>query len=1036
LLNNSCFIAGNNALTTAIMKKRIDCFRALLLGLLLISFQLVNAQVTNQKTSTLQGSTEGKLISGKIVSSKDNIPLGNVSVRLTKSKTGTISADDGSFTLRVKAGESITFSRVDLISTTVSVYDAQITIVKMQESENNLSEVLVLAYSNQKRSSFTGSVSTVKNAVIESAPNASVQESIQGNVAGVQSTNGSGQPGSVPNIRIRGIGSINASATPLYVIDGIPVVSGDISGLNSNTIAGLNANDVQSMTILKDASATSLYGSRAANGVVLITTKSGKAGKAKINFTYQNGTNNNTIREEQKTLNTDQYIQYYREGWVNAGNPASSYDSLLNANSINRTINTDWFDQVLRQGKYSQYNLNASGGTDKTTYFISGSYYNSDAPTKGVDYDKATYRVNINTELTKKLTIRGGFSGSFQRSSNFLGGAFFGNPIRAMYRLAPWLPVYKSDGQTYELGYNSGYNPVAVIETTNRNAKTYNISANSAVKYKIIKGLTFEGTYALDFNHAFRSIYNDPRVGNAIIAVGGTVSNYTQDITNWVSTNIVRYKKDFGDNHKLEVFGGYEAQSRSDVDIDISVNGIAPGTTTPAGGSSPTLTTGTATANTLASKFFNANYEYKDLYFLSGSVREDASSRFAKNFRSAIFWSIGGGWNISNEKFFNIKWVNELKLRASYGLTGNQGIDNFESQGLYGAGSDYNLQSGLATTQLANDNLTWEKNIPLNIGLDFSLVKGRVSGTFEWYTRKSSELLISQSIPSVNGVTSITVNSGAMKNTGIELSISSVNILPSRADGFKWVTDFNITTNRNAITEIDPAYVGNANYSRALGNDFYRHFQRGYAGVNPANGEATWFRSNGKDSTTNAFTTALPRLEYGSALPQFYGGLTNSFSYKNFKFSFQLYVFWGNSIYDDYGYLQKTDANLGFSDQSNGLSRYEYARRWTKPGDVTDVPKPVFLGTQSSSGSFESSRFLYDGSYIRLRDISLSYNLPKSVLDKVKLNNARFYLRAQNLFTYTRDQRFNTDPEVSIDGTMSQRPPIFNTILFGIDLNF
>ena len=1018
------------------MKKQIDCLRAFFLGLLLISFQFVPAQVTNQKIANQQGSTVGKLISGKVVTAKDNLPLGNVSVKLSKSKTGTISAEDGSFSLSVKLGESIILSRVDLISTTVAVFDPQMTIVKMQESENNLSDVVVTAYSTQKRSSVTGAVGTVKAAVIESAPNASVQESIQGNIAGVQSTNGSGQPGAVPNIRIRGIGSINASATPLYVIDGIPVVSGDVSGLNSNTISGLNANDIQSMNILKDASATSLYGSRAANGVVLITTKAGKAGKAKINFTFQNGTNNNTIKDEQKTLNSEQYLQYYKEGWVNAGNNVNSYDSLLNANSISKTTNTDWFDQVLRQGKYSQYNLNASGGSDKSTYYISGSYYHSDAPTKGIDYDKATYRMNINTELTKKLTIKGGFSGSFQRTSNFLGGSFFANPIRAMYRLAPWLPVYKSDGVTYDLSYNNGNNPVAVIETTKRNAKTYNISANTAITYKIVKGLTFEGTYALDFNHAFTSLYYDPRVGNSTVAVGGTIENYTQDITNWVSTNILRYKKNFGDNHKMELFAGYEAQSRGDVDINIAINGIAPGTNTAAGGSSPTLTTGTGTANTLVSKFLNGNYAFKDLYYVSGSIREDVSSRFAKNFRSAVFWSIGGGWNISNERFFNLSWVNELKLRASYGYTGNQGIDNFESQGLYTAGSDYNLQSGLTRSQLANDNLTWEKNKPFNIGLDFSVLKGRLTGSVDWYSRNTSQLLISQSIPSLNGVGNITVNSGAMNNKGIELTLSSVNIVPKTVNGFKWVTDFNITTNKNTITEIDSAYVGNGNYIRKVGNDFYTHFQRGYAGVNPANGEALWYRSDLKDSTTNVFTTALPRIASGSALPQFYGGLTNSFSYKNFKLSFQIYVFWGNTIYDSFGYLQKTDANLGFSDQSNGLSRYEYARRWTKPGDITDVPKPVFLGTQSSSGSYESSRFLYDGSYIRLRDVTLSYNLPTSLIQKYKLNNVRLYLRGQNLYTYVKDKRFNTDPEVTIDGTMAQRPPIYNTFLFGIDLNF
>ena len=250
-----------------------------------------------------------------------------------------------------------------------------------------------------------------------------------------------------------------------------------------------------------------------------------------------------------------------------------------------------------------------------------------------------------------------------------------------MYRLAPWLPIYKSDGTSYELGYNNGYNPVAVIETTKRKAKTYNISGNASLNYKIVKGLTFEGSYAIDFNHAFTSTQYDPNVGNAVIAVGGTIENYTQDITNWVTTNILRYKLDITPDHKLEAFAGYEAQSRSDADISISVNGIAPGTVTAAGGSSPTLTTGSGTANRLVSKFLNANYSYKDLYFLSGSIREDASSRFAKNFRKATFWSIGAGWNISNERFFNVEWLNELKLRGSYGYTGNQGIDNFESFG-------------------------------------------------------------------------------------------------------------------------------------------------------------------------------------------------------------------------------------------------------------------------------------------------------------------------------------------------------------------
>lgn len=977
-------------------------------------------------------------ISGKVLSAKDNAPLENVTVRPSGTRQGTSTKSDGSFKIEIAKGQSLEFSSVNMISKTIKNINESSSnlMIVLEEADNNLSEVMVVAYGTQKRSSITGSAATVKPAVLENSPNTSVQESLQGNIAGLQSQNGSGQPGGVPNIRIRGIGSISAGAAPLYVIDGIPVVSGDISGGNSNTIAGLNPNDIQTLTVLKDASATSLYGSRAANGVVLITTKNGKPGKAKINITVQQGMTNNTLRDEQKTLNTDEYLQYYKEGWINAGRNPASYDSALLANGINRSINTDWFDAVMRQGKFSQYNLSASGGNDKSTFYMSGSYYTAEAPIKSINYDRATYRVNASAELTTRWSVKGGISGNYQRSSDFAGGSFFENPTRAMYRLAPWLPIYKSDGVTWELGYNSGYNPVAVLETTKRVARTYNIGANASTKYKLMKGFTYEGSFALDFNHAFRTINNDPRVGNAYVAVGGSVQNFSQDIINWNITNIIRYKNEFGRGHEIEAFGGYEAQSRSDMDMSIRVNGVTPGTSTPAGGSQIETATGTATMNTLVSQFINANYGYQDKYFLTGSIRQDASSRFAKNFQSATFWSIGFGWNISNESFLKSKWISELKLRGSYGYTGNQGIDNFVSQGLYTAGSDYNQASGITLSQLANDNLTWEKNSPLDFGIDFSLFKGRLSGNIDWYSRVSSNLLMEQSIPSLNGVTSMTINNGAMKNSGVEVAISTVNIVPQKQKGFKWVTDINFTTNKNEITKIDPLFSNNGDYFRRIGYDYYTHYQRAYAGVNPANGEALWYTSDAKDSTTNVWSTALPRVVSGSALPKFFGGMTNSLSLGDFKLGFQLYVFWGNRIYDANGYLQKTDANLGFTDQSNGLSKYEYRRRWTKPGDITDVPKPVFLGTQSSAGSYESTRFNYDGSYIRLRDVSLTYTVPKQYLAKSKISSMRVYVRGQNLFTYVKDKRFNTDPETDISGTLNQNPPIYSTLLFGLDISF
>jgi hypothetical protein len=278
----------------------------------------------------------------------------------------------------------------------------------------------------------------------------------------------------------------------------------------------------------------------------------------------------------------------------------------------------------------------------------------------------------------------------------------------------------------------------------------------------------------------------------------------------------------------------------------------------------------------------------------------------------------------------------------------------------------------------------------------------------------------------------VTVNNGAMKNTGIEATVSMVLISPTKARGFKWTTDMNITSFRNEITQIDSNFSNNANYLRRVGTSYYTHFQRGYAGVNPLNGEALWYTSADKEQTTNNFNSAV-RIRYGSALPRFYGGMSHTFAYMNFRLSMHWFINWGNFIYDDYGYLQKTDANLGFSDQSNGMSRYDYARRWTTPGQITNVPKPVFLGSQSSAASYESTRFLYDGSYIRLRDMQLSYSIPKKWLAKYKLNTARAYVRGQNLYTWVKDKGYNTDPEAGIDGVLSQKPPVFNTILFGID---
>jgi TonB-linked SusC/RagA family outer membrane protein len=981
------------------------------------------------------------IVNGKVFNSRNKVPLENITVKIVNQKKEVMTQKDGSFSLTARKGQSLVFTSINMITKYIKIENSIINLeVMMDENEVNLSEVVVVAYSTVKKSSFTGSATTINNTVIENRPTASFQESLQGNVAGVQSSNGSGNPGAVPDIRIRGIGSINASSAPLYIIDGVPVVTSDVAGSGqSNPLAGINANDIQTLTVLKDASATSLYGSRAANGVILITTKKGGAGKAKISFSMHQGFNNPTLKENYKPLNTPEYIQYYKEAWINSGGNANNYDSLLLSKGVDKNINTDWFGLTFRQGRYNQYNLNVSGGSEKTTYFISTNLYKAQGSIKTEDFDKASYRVKVNSQITDRWTVRAGISGNFQKSSDFSENTTAANPVRNFYRLVPWISPYLSDGVTWNMGFNTGYNPIGVFETIKKQNKMYNVSANGYSEFKILKGLTFESTFGVDFNHGFRTVAHDPRVGNTYIARGGQIEDYSNDISNIIATNILRYKTTFKEKNSFEVFVGYEAQARDDRDLTVIVNNITPGITTPAGGSVLRSGTGSGTSNAMVGKFINTNYSFDDRYFLTGSVRQDISSKFALNYQSAIFWSVGGGWNISNEKFFKFSWIDELRVRGSYGYTGNNsGFGNFQSQGLYSSGSDYNSNSGITLSQLANNNLTWEKNNPFNIGMDFNIFKGRFSGTLDWYNRTTSNLILDQTIPSSNGVTSMTVNSGAMNNRGIELALSSVILAPKSKGGLKWVMDLNYTRNKNKVVSIDPLFTNSPDYFRPVGYDYYTRFYPSYAGVNPLNGEALWHSNRARDSTTNKYSPSLPRFISGSASPKFYGGLNNSFNYRNFGIKVQVYAYWGNQIYDELGAIYRSDANTGLIDLSNGITKYEYAKRWTTPGQVTDVPKPVYLGTQSGGSSFESSRFLYDGSYIRLRDVSLSYTLNTDDLakSKLKINRAKFYVMGQNLYTYIKDKRLYADPEVGINGNLSGRPPVFSTLVFGLDINF
>ena len=979
-----------------------------------------------------------KIVTGKVTNASNGNPLVAVTVKVKGGKGRTSTKEDGTFSLAVPEGATLEFESVGFEPTSIKTDGKEILHVTLKELSADLSDVVVVAYGSQKKSSYTGAVSVVKSEAIDDQPHTSFEESLQGNVTGVFAANSSGQPGSAPSIRIRGVGSIVASSAPLYVVDGIPLISGDISnGLNSNAIAAINPNDIQSLAILKDAAATALYGSRGANGVIVVTTKKGKSlPKTLLSGRMQAGIDFYSLRgSKDRSLTTSQMIQYLREGWAN--NPTyngESFDSALAQTNVDTTVNTDWFKQVLQVGRYSNIALNATGGNEKTSFFISGNYYQQDGAQRSLAYQRVGALLNLTHKATERLTLNFGLSVSEQIGNNSAIGSNNENPTRSMYTLQSWLKPYNADG-SYNTSFNNANNPVGILNNDLRRATTYFFRGFANAVYKINNNFSYELNAGEDFSHAFNIIYKDPRFGNVNIASNGYIENYDGDINNQILTNILRYKKSFNPRNNLETFAGYERSKITDTYSDESGTQLgASGLYGLSNAAVPNQPTGGTTSIGLVSEFLNAVYSLDNRYFFSGSLRGDQGSTFTPAVRDGYFWSLGAGWEVTKEAFFKVRNVDLLKLRGSYGLTGNsQGLKPNGYQGLYNTTSSYNNQAGISYFQLQNDSLGWEKNYPLDLGLDAAFFRNRVTLTFDWYTRKTDNLIINSHAPAVNGITSYTGNYGAMRNRGFEVQLTTVNISPTGPGGFKWTTVINFSTNQNTILQIDRPSTTN-DYRRQVGLDFYQWYLYTYAGVDSSNGKAQWYSNTAKTQKTETYGNAV-LAKQGSAMPKFFGGVTNSFSYKNFSLMVLAVYTYGNKIYDLNGPSTNSDASKGFNSVGN-VNIYDFEHRWRKPGDITDVPAPVIYGSQTGLGSQPSSRFLYDGSYIRLRDVMLNYKLPDKIVAKTGTSKINLYLRANNLYTLVKDKRLPYDPETGIDGTLQQRPPIYRTILIGADIDF
>lgn len=1014
-----------------------------------------------------------RAITGKI-SDADGKPIPNASIVVKGTSTGTTSAQDGSFKLNVAAtAKTLVVSSLNYASQEISIGSQSVFNVSLKASTEKLDEVVVVAYGTQKKEAFTGSISTVKSDLIAERPVTSIEKALQGAAAGVTVQSVSGQPGGATQVRIRGVGSFNASNTPLYVVDGIAITTGDFTQVSTtaDVLATLNPDDVESISVLKDASAASLYGSRAGNGVVLITTKKGRSGRAKMNFAANYGLSSIAVNKYD-VMTGDQYFKYWWDSYysarVAAGDAPAVAATKANASTItalgvnpynnvnpyneNGTLNsgvaalyqTNWRDAVTRQGTSADYNLSVQGGNDRTTYYISGGYMDQKGITLASDFKRYSAKINVETKATDyfKLGVNTTLAYTDQNTPPGAGGA--ANPIRFADIVSNVYPLYRLDATGAPIPDPNGgylynyrtpvvfdYNPVGLAIKNIYNAKTTRAIINAFAEVSIMQGLKFRSQGAIDLVDIRETQYYNPVNGDGS-GVKGRTGKYTPRNLVLTMTNTLTYDKKFGE-HSLSLLLGQEAvKTRYE-------NVYATGTTFPfdgivelASAATPVSAYSSLDERRLSSYFSRLNYNFKNRYFLSGSFRRDGSSVFGLNSRYGNFWSVGGAWRLSEEDFMkgiSGTWLTDLKLRASYGKSGNDRIGSYDRLGLYGTGYNYGGASGTIYTQLANPDLKWEGNTVTDIGIEFSLFK-KVRAEVAYFNRGSQDILFNKPLSYTTGFGSISTNLATMKNSGVE-ALVEVNAINKKS--FSWDISLNLTSYRNQIQKMTVDSLIQGSQIWRVGKDRYQWFMRDYVGVDPDDGRPMWYQdemvggvATGKKITTKDWNAAS-RYYLGSALPKFTGGLTNRFKFGQFDAMVFIFFSYGGKIYD--GSL--ASQMHGGASRGQQLAVQSYAA-WQKKGDITDVPR--FVDRNTDLGNNTSTRFLYDGSYIRLKTLNIGYSLSKALVDKFKISSARFYISAENILNFAKHK--GMDPETSIDGTNNNDVPNVKTIAFGLNIGF
>lgn len=1048
------------------MKPLIFTQATKLLFLFLVIGCLCSFKTTAQENAAVTGvvqTEQGEPINGATVIAKNN---------KTNFSTGTQSDATGTFRFsRLPAGPyTFTISYVSFETQIIGGYtitgNAPVTLsIKLKEAAASLNQVVVVGYGAQRKKDLTGSIASVRTADVKGQSVASADQMLQGRVGGINVTNASGMPGAGVRVSVRGIGSINGSNEPLYVIDGIPVNNGDPSPFTAanksgfggggilNPLSAINPNDIESIDVLKDAAAASIYGSRATNGVVIITTKRGRDGKTDVELNSYYG-----IQSLPKTIHlasTELYFQVLNEA-INNFNKQKNFTpgsaGYLASVADPRTVkepDTDWVGLLTdKNAPVMNHDLSIRGGNNKTRFYASFNYFDQDGVIKTNEFKRMGSRLNLDHKVSDKIDL--GFAiGLSTTTNNRVPNDAVGNAIlmRALEQ-RPYDKPYKADG-TYTIGGVDilRHNGVAVLNEQKSDDKTYKAIATVNATVKLIDGLQYKPSVSVDITQFQNYLYNNKNhpYGRPL----GAVFDYRNLAKNYLVENILTYTKKFSDLD-LTALAGHSFQKFIADESYIDGRDFpspAFGYISSAGRINQAYTNWTSFA--LESYLSRVNLTYLDKYLLTVAVRRDGSSRFAQNKKYGTFPSASIAWRLAEEPFFkDVKWLNNLKLRLSYGLTGNQeGIGNFASFPLTTGGENYNQQIGIAVTQPGNANLQWEKANQTNIGIDADILKNRVNITADYFIKNTNELLFDLPVQATTGFTTQTKNIGAIKNTGVELAFNSRNMTGE----FKWSTSFNISFIKNQITRLaDDKPIPFSFYhliqvGQSVGT-FYMLKQEGIYQDDKEIPSALFAKGvragdvKFRDVNGDGDITAADRMVVGKATPDYFGGLTNTFSYKNFDLVAFMQFSEGNKVFSFWRGNNFGDGIDGVGGNQFAMLKETVEQRWKGPGTSNEVPRAIWPTANGNYNKQISTRFLEDGSFFRLKTLSLGYTFPQLVVRNLRLNSIRIYVSAQNLWTASKYKGYDPEVSYSIDprqmGIDAATVPQPRSFLFGLNVKF